>query len=331
LTAEGAETAVVLSQRVAGPGLVPGRPLLSPWYRLIDDGDRLLLEWGQVVVDLEGAAVRRFLPALLPLLDGTRSIDELSDVLGEAARPAIESTLETLVRNGLLTEGPEARPRVHATANALAAAHDVSPSTIAERLNAAAIGVISDSPSGAAIARLLLAAGVGEVRRLAFGDQVGGVDLAVVAPAGGDLPRLSDWNRAALACGWSWLPVRPFDGRFAAVGPLIVPDASCCYECLLLRRAANLEYGADLLAIESVPLAATCDPAFEALVVGLAAHIALRFVAAHDSTLPGVLHAVESNPISITEHAVLRVPRCPTCSPVARVAPPIPWHAAEAA
>ena len=52
---------------------VPALPLLAPWYRVVGDGERLLLEYAQSVVVLEGAAVQSLLPALLPLLDGTRS------------------------------------------------------------------------------------------------------------------------------------------------------------------------------------------------------------------------------------------------------------------
>src|SRR5262249_23918384 len=75
---------------------IPERPLLAPWYRLAGDGARLLLEHGQSVVALEGAAVRTLLPHLLPLLDGTRTYDELAARLGVAARPALDHALETL-------------------------------------------------------------------------------------------------------------------------------------------------------------------------------------------------------------------------------------------
>jgi hypothetical protein len=93
-----------------------------------------------------------------------------------------------------------------------------------------------------------------------------------------------------------------------------------------------VEYGDDLTRIEAAPLVATADPAFEALVVGFAAHVTLRWIAAHDRTVPGVVYAVELQPLPvITPHDVLRVPRCPVCSPAERFAPVLPWHAAEVA
>jgi hypothetical protein len=45
-----------------------------------------------------------------------------------------------------------------------------------------------------------------------------------VAPSPADLPRLDSWNELALARGIRWLQVLPPNGRFAALGPLFVPD-----------------------------------------------------------------------------------------------------------
>lgn len=313
-------------------GSVPERPLLAPWYRLVESDGRLLLEHGQSVVVLEGAAVERLLPHLLRLLDGTRTVDQLVERLGAAARPAIEHALETLASTGLVVEGPAATaPDVGSTAHAFAAAYRLTPARVAERLRTAVVGVVGDAIAGVEIARLLQAGGVGRIRRSAW-DQGDEIDLAVVTPTAGEVPLLRSWNRSALSAGTPWLPVRPFDGRLGAVGPLVLPGESCCYECLLLRRAANLEYGDDLALIEAAPLTATVDPAFEALVVALAAHVILRWIAGHDRTVPGVLYAVELQPLpAITEHDVLRVPRCPVCSPAERSAPVLPWHAAEVA
>jgi bacteriocin biosynthesis cyclodehydratase domain-containing protein len=310
---------------------VPDRPLLAPWYRLVENDGRLLLEHGQSVVVLEGEAVRTLLPHLVPLLDGTRTTDQLVDRLGAAARPAIEHALETLAVQGLLVEGAGAAPDVESTANAFAAAYRIAPARVAERLRTATIGVAGEASAGAEIARLLLAAGVGNVQRRSWDDELP-ADLVVVTPGPREVAALDSWNRAALARRVRWLPVRPFDGRLAAVGPLVIPDESCCYECVLLRRRANVAYGEDLAQIEAAPLVATADPAFEALVHAVAAHLVLRWIAGHDRTVPGVLYAVELQPLpEITAHTVLRVPRCPVCSAADRFAPVLPWHAAEVA
>jgi bacteriocin biosynthesis cyclodehydratase domain-containing protein len=310
---------------------IPDRPLLAPWYRLAGDGDRLLVEHGQSVVALEGAAVRTLLPRLLPLLDGTRTQADLVAAVGVAATPALDHALETLASHGLLVEGPVAPPDVRPAANAVAAAFDLDPSVAAERLRAGSVGVAGSSPSGTEVAELLRLCGLGRVRRIRPRRRAP-VDLLVVAAAADEVDLLDAWNRAAHDAGTRWLAVRAYDGRFASVGPLVVPGESACHECVLLRRASNLEYGDDLRELEDVPLAAQADAAFDALVAALAAHVALRWIAGHDTTLPGVLYAVAARPaLSVREHVVLRVPRCPVCSTAGTVAPRLPWHEAEAA
>jgi bacteriocin biosynthesis cyclodehydratase domain-containing protein len=311
--------------------VVPKRPLLAPWYRLVGDDDRLLLEHGQSVVVLEGAAVTALLPRLLPLLDGTRTSDDLTARLGAQVRPAIDHALEVLAAHDLLLEGPDAPSAERSTAHAVAAVFDLDPSVAAGRLREAVVGIVGSSPAAAEIARMLRLSGVGDVRRLGRRRRAD-VALAVVAPGEDELEELRAWNRRANDAGTRWLAVRAYDGRLAAVGPLIVPGESCCYECVLLRRAANVEYGDLLTEIEAAPLAAGADAALETIVAGLAAHFALRWVAGHDVTLPGVLFAVEARPtVSIVEHPVLRVPRCPVCSGVGRSPARLPWHEAVAA
>jgi bacteriocin biosynthesis cyclodehydratase domain-containing protein len=308
---------------------VPERPLLAPWYRLVGDGDRLLLEHAQSVVVLEGAAVRTLLPPLLPLLDGTRGVDELAARLGQAVRPAIVAALELLTERGLIVDGPDAPLGVRGAAHAVAAAHGISPAEAAERLGAASVALVGGSPGLVEIARLLWSAGVAEIRRDSWRGRRR-ADLTVVAPAPDELDRLPAWNRVALGRDIRWLLVRPYDGRFASVGPLVVPGQSCCYECMLLRRGANAGYAGELADVEAAPVAAAADAGLQALVAGVAAHVVLRWVAGADKTLPGNLFTLEARPaLRLDEHLVLRVPRCGSCSDVARAAR-LPWHAAEA-
>ena len=310
---------------------VPERPLLAPWYRLVGDGDRLLLEHGQVVVVLEGGAVSTLLPHLLPLLDGTRTVDDLAARLGPPVRPAVELALSILADHGLLTAGPDAPADERETAHAFAAVFDVIPRAAAERLREAHVGVVGGSATADDVARLLHASGVRKLRRWPW-RRSGDADLCVVAPAPDEVDRLQGWNDIALEHGIRWLPVRPWDGRCAFVGPLVVPHESCCYECVLLRRAANVEYGDDLVDVDAAPVSATASAPFAALVAAVAAYAALRWLVGLDTTLPGVMQAIEARPVlSLAPHTVLRVPRCPACSPVVRSAAPLPWHEAQAA
>jgi bacteriocin biosynthesis cyclodehydratase domain-containing protein len=214
----------------------------------------------------------------------------------------------------------------------VAAAYGLAPAVAAERLGAASVALVGGGGSCLGeIARLLCAAGLAEVRRSSWRGR-GRADLAVVVPAADELDRLHAWNQLALDRNMRWLLVRPYDGRFASVGPLIVPGQSCCYECTLLRRGANAGYADEFVDIEGAPVAARADAGFQALVAGVAAHVVVRWVAGRDKTLPGSLFTLEAQPaLKLEEHHVLRVPRCEACSGVARAAPRLPWHAVEAA
>jgi len=307
------------------------RPLLAPWYRAVGDGDRLLLEYAQSVVALEGGAVRTLLPALLPLLDGTRTVDELAARLGPAVTPAIEAAVDLLRDRGLVVDGPDAPADLRDACRAAAAAYGLAPATAAERLRRATVGVVGRGRVRLDLLRLLGAAGIRSLRGLGWSSRRR-IGLAILVPAADELDRIPAWNRAALATGAPFIVVRPHDGRMAAVGPLVLPGQTCCYECVLLRRAANSAYGDDLAEIEATPLAVPTDPALETVAAAVATHLAVRWLVGADRTVPGVLHAIETRPgLRLSEHAVLRVPRCPACSVAERAAPPLPWHAAAAA
>ncbi len=85
-------------------------PYLAPWYRIASTDGKVLLEYGQRIVCLEGRAATVLVPVLLPLLDGTRSVDQIVEILGEPAREAVEAALAQLDDHGVLLEGPPLGP-----------------------------------------------------------------------------------------------------------------------------------------------------------------------------------------------------------------------------
>lgn len=310
-------------------GALPTRPLLKPWYRLARGEGKLALEYGQRVVCLEGRAVDRLLPALLPLLDGTRTLPEVSEYLGEPLAPAVDNALRVLGEHGLLTEGPPpdaGDPRPFAAAAASAAARGLPPDAARAVLAEASAGIAGAGPVAEEIARALRLQGVGRVQRVAWDASAATDTLTVVAPGPGELPELATWNEGALERGLAWLQVLPYDGRFAAVGPLYLPPETGCYECFRLRRASNVGYPLEFAALDAVPLAAATEPALASLIASLATLVATRRLTHADVSLAGAFYAVEPDDLfSLTLHHVYRVPRCPVCSPTARHSSPIPW------
>jgi bacteriocin biosynthesis cyclodehydratase domain-containing protein len=304
------------------------RPLLVPWCRLVEDGDRLLLERARSVVVLGGGAVRTLLPELLPLLDGSRTREEIDRSLGGAASTAVDQVLEVLAANALIVEGGAEASR---GAVAVAAAHGIGPAEAGRRLREARVGVVGKSRLGRSVMRLLGRCGIGSVERVGWQPE-SPFDLAVVAPAASEAGRLESWNAIALELGMRWLVVRPFDGATTTIGPLVVPGESPCHTCLVLRLGGHLEYGPDFPRIERTPLRVEAGAPLETIAAGVAAQLVVGWIGGHDTRLPGLVHVLESGPpLALSAHPLLRVPRCPACSPAERLAPPAPWHEAASA
>ena len=308
---------------------VPTLPYLAPWYRVVCQPGKVVLEYGDRVVCLEGGAAERLVPALLPLLDGTRTVDEVVAVLGAPVRPAIECVLQELCEQGLLEAGPPPSldlPSPSVGAAELLAALRPATQTIADTAAAVAECSVALVGTGAAaheVARLLRVAGAGVEWR---DELAGSFDLAVCAPGPAELPRLSEWNEQALERSQPWLQVLPFNGRFGAVGPLYLPGDTGCYECFRRRRAASLGALAELEVLEAAPGSYPSAPAIEAVLGGLAAQLALHWLVLGDHYVPAAFYALELLPtLSLGVHHLHRVPRCEACSGVADVAAPLPW------
>jgi bacteriocin biosynthesis cyclodehydratase domain-containing protein len=303
-------------------GPLPERPLLAPWLRRARDCGRLLLGYGHTLVALEGAAVDALLPSLLRLLDGTRSVDAVVGELGERTRPAVVRAIGALTEAGVVVEGPAP---TSAAALLHAAAAGVAPREAATRIERAAVAVVGSGENAAALPRLLLRSGARVVDRTSW-SAVGAVDVAVAAPAPFELPLLRDWNRRLLEQRTPWLQVLPYDGRFAAVGPLVLPGETACHECFRGRRLANEDDPATRSLLEREPAPYPEAPALAATLAGLAATLALGWVATRNPALPGALFVLElEDGIAITRHQVHRVPRCSACSPARCRPAPAPW------
>lgn len=307
---------------------VPRLPLLKPWYRIVATPEGMLLEHGRSIVSFGGAAATRLLPALLPLLDGERTVGEIVNVLGHAAEPAVANALTLLTLHGLLTEGPplasDLPSGLRRTAAYLAQSAPDPPSRIAERLETARVLLEGDEELVGAVWRLLRRSGV--ARAPSSSDPT---FVATAAAVSGD-PLLERRNTLALEAGTEWMPFGCFDGRAATVGPVIVPRETACYCCLVLRRDATAACTTELAAIRAVPLAVEVAPALVSLVAAIAADRIVRWLGSRDPALPGAIVTVEVTPeLAVSDEILLRVPRCPACSGLADLGQPVPWHEAR--
>jgi bacteriocin biosynthesis cyclodehydratase domain-containing protein len=307
---------------------LPARPLLKPWYRVSRQQGRIVLEYGDSLVALEGGATREFLPALLPLLDGHRSVEEIVGLLGDAVAPAVERVLGELMERGVLTEGPPldtTAPEADTCAFLSAFSGDRPSSAIAEALESTRTAIVGDGPQADEISRQLRLSGLQEPLRLAA-ERVAAeaTDLVIAAPGPSLHPLLERVNEAALRTSSPWLQVLPFDGRHSVVGPLFVPGETCCHRCYVLRRASTSGYAEEYEQLYETPADRPSPFCLGAIVAGLAALVAVRWLTLRDPALPGVMLSLELLPAAtLTSHVVYRVPRCPACGVAG--ADPMPW------
>ena len=286
------------------------------------------MEHGGTVVTLEGRAVGALLPRLFPLLDGTRTVDELVTELGVPVAPAVEHALSLLDANRLLLEGREA-PRTEVglragAAYACAFGRRTTEDAAVRRLEEASVAIVGSGRSATVVAAQLEELGVGTVVGIPV-DTDAGDAFVVAAPAAHEVSSLAELNARALATGAAWLQLLPFDGRVTIAGPLFLPGGSACRTCFVTRRGACSGYEEDFDVVEREPHEARPPAPLTAIAAGLAAIIALRWIATGDPTLPGRFYAIESGAVLRLTHAhALRVPRCRACGAPER-AVPSPW------
>ncbi|MFV0308734.1 MAG: TOMM precursor leader peptide-binding protein [Desertimonas sp.] len=310
----------------------------------------LLVRRGDRVTRLRGEGVIDFVLALLQMSEnGTVPLGTLGSVPAPQAA-AIRTMLDELTKADLVLD-PEVGDAVRTatpTARALwnRCGRAVSASTIDDRLSAANVLVLGRDPLAARLAATLSRSAIA-VTRAADLDTIepsdrptDGWTAAVVVGRGEDDPLFDRWNKQALETGTPWWAVLPHDGLRATVGPFVIPGASACWRCFVLRRAANFPdrtlvddlAGASGSSPDTLPAA---TPGVEQVQTGILVEQALdRFGLAELSgaATPGAVNLVEvdGSGVHVTGHRVLRVPRCPVCSPAAGRGLPQVWYHGEA-
>jgi len=312
--------------------LIPSRPALVGWCRVVEDGSRLLLEHGGSLVTLEGRAVRALLPSLLPLLDGTRTRDEIAVALGRPVEPAVVHALALLTHHGLLVDGatrePDGTPGTAAASYVAAVTRRTNVTDASAALGEAKVVVLGSGVGADAAAEQLQHTGFLHVDRGPIEGPVDADTLVVASPCPEEVDELTSLNHRRLHDGGAWIQLLPYDGRHLVIGPLFLPGASPCRACYVMRRGACSGYEEDFERIDRVPLRASAPPSLAAAAAALAAVMALRWCTVRDPTLPGCLYALDPGPvIRLSHHRLLRVPRCAACGPQQAV--PSPWHQAE--
>jgi molybdopterin-synthase adenylyltransferase len=132
---------------------------------------------------------------------------------------------------------------------------------------------------------------------------------------------LRSWNEFCVVNHCTFLPV-VLDRFMGLVGPLVVPRETACYECLLARENANKEDYVLQRALEQPPLAVQRQavsgfhPSMASILGDLAAIELHKFYSLALPVRVGVLLQVNLLQTGIVARKVLKLPRCPVCSPL---------------
>jgi|GEM_PF-837617 len=154
------------------------------------------------------------------------------------------------------------------------------------------------------------------------------VDAPVVS-----VPWLDDVNRAALATGTPWTSATMLQRAHVHVGPSVIPGQTACWKCFEYRFRSNLdavsrydEFQA-FVAQGQEQLDQGNLPGFTSFTAGLVAVEALRLVARDRLQVrtAGRLLNIELWDYTMQTHPVLKLPRCPHCSPVHQVPQERTW------
>jgi bacteriocin biosynthesis cyclodehydratase domain-containing protein len=139
-------------------------------------------------------------------------------------------------------------------------------------------------------------------------------DLLVATSDLGPSPALLELNRQAVAAARPFLPVwgTPSGGR---IGPLVIPGETACLRC------------AEILGDDAFPpprpARAEEPPSSAALLGHIAAMEVMKYLAgAPPSDVIGLSIRLDLDPLEGTVRRVLKAPRCPDCSDVARSGAP---------
>ena len=312
---------------------VPERPALAPWFRVARGEDQLLLEHGGTVISFDGRAAGLLLPSLLPLLDGSHTVHDIVEKLGEAVAPATRKALELLSERGALLEGRQpSRDAGPASDSAVfvGALGRVAPDEALARLSKTRVAVGGSSTVARALVRVLSEAGLANVQRVELDDAETRAELLIAAPGPDELTMLRSLNERLLDRKAPWLQVLPHDGRIVAIGPVFVPGVSACYACYRVRRGAGSGCEEDIELVENTPPRAGAPSPITMIAAGIAGILALRWLGAEDPTLPGRCYSLETDAVLRLHHdVVLRVPRCPACG-AGGASMPTPWFNAKA-
>lgn len=242
--------------------------------------------------------------AVCPLIDGTRSADEIAAELKGTVQPAeVYYALGLLEKRGYL-ESAEAATEPGTAAFWLSLGQD--PADVVPRLEANPVRLVTlGAVDRQAAEAALTSAG------LTLSDAGG---TTVVMTDDYRYPEIDDIDAKMLANEQRWALVKP-TGVYPWIGPFFSPDAPGCWRCLLDR--INMNYMADTFVLEqakTTPVTAlSYNPAAVATVMNLAAVELAKWIGTGSTELVNTILSLSLGSLNTEQHTVVHRPQCRRC------------------
>ena len=318
------------------PRPLPDRPRLKSHVAVVPMGaNAVLLKGPGLFVRYSGEAVDVVL-ALLPLLDGTATSEEVvarsrrdpADARDVLAALVAENVVEDAAQDAAHLLPAAERARIAPQLRYLSHA-STAPAEAMNRLVRANVLLLGDGALADEAARTLDAARVGKVQRASLpmradADErralLQGHDHVLLATDTSMPPLFLDVNAACLELGARWTGAF-LDQHEAIVGPTVLPGETACWRCYDLRAKGAHPRMDRLLAYEggrwsegAIRPERSGLPSFAAIAGAWAGQAVVQTLA--QVTLPplaGKVLRVEPLELHAETHRVLRLPRCPAC------------------
>lgn len=312
---------------------------LAPYITLGKIADDLIAIKSQTITRFSAEDVSTFVKAIYDHLSKEKgvSLKHLSNYTG-FSESELEQVLEQMVENQLLIK-ISTEWDIASILSAERSGMQVSVEVVQERLKTEIIHLISADNNSFVdkIYAVLNDTGLNVEVKSDFSDT--STSIRVVVAASHLDPLLKEANAKALEDNIPWLSVVTHDGQTSWVGPFFIPHKSACLTCFNLRRAANFMddvFRTEILKIE--PLEVERYPVYDEPInliqIGVLADLLREWISLKEyapSAVPGGFKTIDvnENGVSMDNHRVYRVPRCPDCSPAADTGFPQVWFHGE--
>lgn len=323
--------------------------------QVIETGDGVVLKRGCTEFKIAGAGAAEAVKKILAVAgNGGATSEEIRELFEPEAGPIIDRLCEQLIDRRLLVPceeevSPEAR---ESNLDIFYWHFGEKTARVTERLNKRSLAILGVNCISRQLAASLAASEVENfqvldhprLRNLRLFDSAGRLksdqwpaslkapqnwtdrldpqsfDCLIATSDFGGQEAMREWNKLCVQEKRHFLPVVLQD-LIGYVGPLVVPGETACFDCLRIRRNSQIHDEKPRCFTEAVAFEGQGVVGFHPSMASIVGNIAaFELIKLYSEALPlskvGTLIEVNLLATEVKARKVLKVPRCPTCSPL---------------